>query len=118
MAGPRLSVTIAFLCFTVLFVGCSAGPIGSAPDPHIVANSPIVAEQGDGGGYYSWNPKVNTTETNKTINYTEVLEETEEVTFEEEVIVEESKPSWFWRITGAVILLIIIVIIIYLINKE
>ena len=49
MAGPRLSVTIAFLCFTVLFVGCSAGPIGSAPDPHIVANSPIVAEQGDGG---------------------------------------------------------------------
>ena len=72
-------------------------------------------EESGGGGYYTypWRNKVNVTDVNETepIDYEEVLEETEEVIFDEEVIVDEPKSNWFWRITWSVIIIALIIIL-------
>lgn len=89
----------------------------------LVKGQRIIAdeeEEGDGGYYtYPWRNKVNATEANETtpINYTEVLEEINETTFEEEV--EEPEPKNIWIISGVVALLLIIVgVILYNLVNE
>jgi len=75
-------------------------------------------EESGGGGYYTypWRNKVNQTETNQTINYTEKLETTEEVTFDDEVIVTEEPKSYTgWIVLG---ILIILGIVFWLVMRE
>jgi len=74
---------------------------------------------GDGGYYtYPWRNKVNAiSNETKDINYTEVLEDTEEVTFDDEEVIEESK-SIKGRIFGSIAIAIILGFILWKIFRK